>query len=170
MSQVTNHGQDQRSGSHADERDHPTTTHDPAHDGSPRLAVEREYVLEGSGSEEQVVHYLDLAESTIGSAASADIVLPGLAPRHAVVRHGEDDEFRILTDGPEVRVHGRPVTEQLLRSGARIELGAHVLAYYRDEHADHGRPFGGRVGGEAGRQRPQPSRTQLDRTEPDDRS
>lgn len=166
MSQV----RDQGPGSHADEPDHPTTTHDPAHDGSPRLAVEREYVLQGPGSEEQVVYYLDLDESSIGSAESADIVLPGLAPQHAVVRHGEDDEFRVLTDGPVVRVHGRPVTEQLLRSGARIELGEHVLAYYRDEHADHGRPFGGRVGGEAGRQRSQPSRAEVDRAGPESRT
>ena len=32
------------------------------------------------------------------------------------------------------------------------------MSFYREEYADHGRPYGGRVGGEIGHQRPQPPR------------
>lgn len=139
--------------------DEPTTTHDPGHGGAPRLALEQESYLAG---EPQVVWYLegDLERepATLGSDPGCDICLAGLAPLHARVSRDDRDELWIRTDGPEVRVHGRQVGAQLLRSGARIEVGEHVLAYYRDEYADHGRPFGGRVGGEIGHQRPQPPR------------
>jgi hypothetical protein len=74
-----------------------------------------------------------------------------------VVVHDERDEYVVLDAGAETRVHGAPVGRgALLRTGARIDVGAHALSYYREEHADHGRPFGGRVGGELGHQRPQP--------------
>jgi hypothetical protein len=36
-----------------------------------------------------------------------------------------------------------------------------VLTFVREEYADHGRPYGGRIGGELGRQRRQPSRERL---------
>ncbi|MFY9679907.1 MAG: FHA domain-containing protein, partial [Glutamicibacter protophormiae] len=45
--------------------------------------------------------------------------------------------------------------EYVLRSGARIELGGWRLVFYREEYADHGRPYGGRNGGELAYQRPQ---------------
>ena len=32
------------------------------------------------------------------------------------------------------------------------------MSFYREEYADHGRPYGGRIGGEIGHQRPQPAR------------
>ncbi|HSP75244.1 MAG TPA: hypothetical protein VLO31_03400, partial [Cryobacterium sp.] len=47
---------------------------------------------------------------------------------------------------------------QILRTGARIEMGPWRLAFFREEYADHGRPYGGRVGGEFAVQKPQPSR------------
>lgn len=31
----------------------------------------------------------------------------------------------------------------VLRTGARIQMGKWCLAYFREEFADHGRPFGG---------------------------
>lgn len=133
----------------------PTTTHDPAHGGAPRLALEQESYLEG---ERQVLWYLEGDVVTIGSSDGCDVVLPGLAPLHATISRDDRDELTLRTDGPEARVHGGVVQAQLLRSGARIELGDHVLAYYRDEHADHGRPYGGRQGGEIGYQRSQPTR------------
>jgi hypothetical protein len=59
-------------------------------------------------------------------------------------------------------VHGAVVLrEALLRTGARVDLGPNTLTYSREEYADHGRPYGGRIGGELGHQRPQPSREQL---------
>jgi hypothetical protein len=45
-----------------------------------------------------------------------------------------------------------------LRTGALITLGPWRLAFFREEFADHGRPFGGRMGGEFAVQRPQPAR------------
>ncbi|ROR91579.1 FHA domain-containing protein [Nocardioides aurantiacus] len=124
--------------------------------GSPRLAVERASVMAG---ETQSVFWLQGDVVGIGSDPSNAVVLPGIEPFHAVInRDAERDELVISTAGPEVRVHGELVREKLLRSGSRIEIGEHTLAYYRDEHADHGRPYGGRQGGEMGRQRPQPGR------------
>ncbi|NYG55753.1 FHA domain-containing protein [Nocardioides perillae] len=131
-----------------------TTTHDPAGGGSPRLVLVKTDVWAG---ERQPVLWLQ-EEAVIGSDPSCDLVLPGLAPRHARVRHDEHDEYVVeQLDGP-VRVHGGRVESQLLRTGSRVGLGPHRLVYYREEHADHGRPYGGRVGGELGRQRPQPPR------------
>jgi hypothetical protein len=49
------------------------------------------------------------------------------------------------------------------RTGARIDIGPHSLAFLREEYADHGRPHGGREGGEIGPQRshrPRPSKVQ----------
>ena len=99
-------------------------TYDPDRGGSPRLALEKESYLEG---ERQSLWYLEGDLATIGSDAGCDVVLPGLEPLHACVRHDDADEFTITSDGPEVRVHGQVVRAQLLRSGARIELGTHVL-------------------------------------------
>lgn len=139
-----------------------TTTHDPGRGGLPRL-VERP----GPGITRSAhpVHWLPGDRTTIGSDAACDIVLPGLAPLHAVVVHDDADEFVITAIGDaEVRVHGRRVDSSILRSSTRIELGsgpARILAFLREEYADHGRPHGGRIGGELGRQQPQPPRHRL---------
>lgn len=133
------------------------TTHDPARGGGPRLVLEKEHLWAG---ERQPVFWLTGPVSTIGSAPQCDVQLAGLAPLQASVRHADDDEFVVeplgeLLDGA-VRVHGAEVSGRVvLRTGARIEVGGHVLAYYRDEFADHGRPHHGRIGGELGRQLPQ---------------
>ncbi len=39
------------------------------------------------------------------------------------------------------------------------------MSFFREEYADHGRPYGGRIGGELGHQRTQPSRTDIRRHE-----
>ena len=49
----------------------------------------------------------------------------------------------------------------------RVEVGAWTMTFFREEFADHGRPYGGRVGGEIGHQRPQPERPQRRRHEAD---
>jgi hypothetical protein len=101
--------------------------------------------------------------TTIGSAPDCDIRLPGLADRHAEVLHDEDDEFVLVALEGAVRVHGAPAQRALLRNATRVELGRWTLVYAREEYADHGRPYGGRVGGELGRQRSQPPRNELQR-------
>ncbi|QYJ03260.1 FHA domain-containing protein [Nocardioides panacisoli] len=131
-----------------------TTTHDPHRGGHPRL------VLTGRADSGQALQWdvFDLADgtTTIGSDESSDIRLAGVAGEHAVVVHDERDELVIHSRDGGVFVHGRAVDQQMLRSGARVQVGEWLLTYMRDEYADHGRPYGGRLGGEIGYQRPQP--------------
>jgi hypothetical protein len=131
-----------------------TTTHDPDRGGAPRLVL---LAQEHQPGDRQPIWWLHDG-MTIGSAASSDIRLPGLAPEHAVVRHDDRDEWVVEAVDGSTRVHGVQVTRQLLRTGARVGVGRHELGYFREEHADHGRPYGGRIGGELGKQRTQPPR------------
>jgi hypothetical protein len=132
-----------------------TTTHDPGRGGGPRLV---ELPAEGVRRSDHPVHWLQQERTTIGSDAGCDIVLIDLAGLHAEVVHDDRDEFVLVAHHPEVRVQGQRVTERILRTSARIELGVRMLTFVREEYADHGRPHGGRIGGELGRQRPQPPR------------
>jgi len=131
-----------------------TTTHDPARGGAPRLVLAKEDVWEG----EHLSVYRLAERSTIGSDPGADICLPGLAPHHAVIDHDRLDEYVVTSVDGRVRVHGELVDHQILRTGTRIDIGGHRLVFFREEYADHGRPYGGRIGGEAGHQIPQPPR------------
>ena len=101
--------------------------------------------------------------ATIGSDASCDIRLPMLDPFEAEVRHDAADEFVVVRLGRPgtTRVNGAPVDSALLRTASRLDIGNYTMSFYREEHADHGRPYGGRVGGELGYQRPQPARQHL---------
>lgn len=136
-----------------------TTTHDPGRGGLPRLV---ELLPDGGTLAGPPVHWLQQERTVLGSDPACDVVLPGLAPRHAEVRQDEADEFTIVALDPETRVHGQRVSTAVLRTAARIELGPEegrrVLTFVREEYADHGRPYGGRIGGELGHQRSQPSR------------
>ena len=138
-----------------------TTTHDPSGGGNPRLIMApRDDPWPG---DRQEVFRLRSETTTIGSDPGCDIVLAGLAPRHARVLHDEDDELVLVrAEGrPEVtRVNGAPADRALLRTASRVELGRWTMTYFREEFADHGRPYGGRVGGEIGHQKPQPERPQ----------
>lgn len=139
----------------------PTTTHDPDRGGYPRVVLAPD-PHPGPDARRTVFHLSD--RTVLGSHPVCDIVLEGLQPRHAEIVRTEEDEFvvRPLPPGREVRVHGAVVlTEALLRTGTRIDLGPWTLNYAREEYADHGRPFGGRIGGELGHQRPQPPREEL---------
>jgi hypothetical protein len=138
-----------------------TTTHDPDRGGNPRLVTT---LSAHPGPDERPTAFrLRRPVTTIGSAADCDVRLPGLAARHAEVLHDEDDEFVLIALEGAVRVHGAPAQRALLRNGTRIELGGRTLVYAREEYADHGRPYGGRIGGELGRQRSQPPRSELQR-------
>lgn len=77
--------------------------------------------------------------STIGSAPSADLRLEGVAALQArVVREaGELIFVNVSTTSPS-RVNGAESARVLLRTGDRIEMGQHVLSYFREEFADHG--------------------------------
>ena len=132
------------------------TTHDPLGGGNPRLvfSVGRAPVVGVT----RRVFYLKQGTSTIGSDPSCDLVLRGLEPHQAeVVREPEMDEYVLAatSQGGLTRVNGEVADGQLLRTGSRIQLGEWTMSYAREEYADHGRPFGGRAGGEFSRQKPQ---------------
>jgi hypothetical protein len=138
-----------------------TTTHDPRHGGQPRLVLAVNHDLRPENG--RVVFPLRAERTTFGSDPSCDVILKGLAPLHAAVVHDEDDELVLLDEAGAgtTRVNGLPVQRKVLRTGNRVELGAWTFAYWRAEYADHGRPFGGRIGGELGHQRPQPGRHRM---------
>ncbi len=132
------------------------TTHDPRGGGRPRLvlSVGEAPVLGATGR----VFYLKRGTSTIGSDPSCDLVLSGLEAHQAeVVRMPEEDEYVLVAKSAAglTRVNGEVPDGQLLRTGSRIQLGEWTVSYSREEYADHGRPFGGRAGGEFSRQKPQ---------------
>ncbi len=133
-----------------------TTTHDPLHGGNPRLTL---VSTDGVHHAHPPVHYLGDGVTTIGAGETCDIRLPHLADLHARLSHDAEDEIVIEAHDPDTRVHGRRVRSQILRTGSRVDLGAWTFTFSREEYADHGRPYGGRIGGELGRQRPQPPRT-----------
>lgn len=135
-----------------------TTTHDPEGGGRPRLIF-------SVGPHPRVgvqprVFDLTRGVTTIGSSPTADLRLDSLDEQHAEIRRNDADEYVFvdLSHDRSSRVNGAPVSEQALRTGTRVELGGWTMSYYREEYADHGRPYGGRIGGELGRQRAQPDR------------
>lgn len=137
-----------------------TTTHYIPGSGRPRLIF-----AVGSGDWDRTrPREFDLlpGRTVIGSSPDADLRLEGLEARHAEVRHNDDDEYVLYSFAPTGG--GRPnlphssENARILRTGSRIEIGPWRLAYYREEFADHGRPFGGRQGGEYEFQKQQPIR------------
>ena len=135
-----------------------TTTHDPGGGGNPRLIMApAAHPLPG---DRQKVFGLRGDVTTIGSDASCDIRLAGLDPFEAEVRHDAADEFVVVRLGRRgnTRVNGAPVDTALLRTASRLNVGDWTMSFYREEYADHGRPYGGRLGGEIGHQRRQPPR------------
>lgn len=52
-------------------------------------------------------------------------------------------------------MNGVDVGEKSLRTGDRLEFGDWVMSFFREEFADHGRPYGGRQGGEFSHQKAQ---------------
>jgi len=142
----------------------PTTTHDPDRGGYPRLVM----APDPHPGPDTTQHAFLLGDRTVlGSHPSCDIVLEGLQPRHAEIVRTADDELVLRPVVPgTVWVHGAVVLrEALLRTGTRVDVGPWTLIYNREEYADHGRPYGGRIGGELGRQRPQPSHQELSHRE-----
>lgn len=100
--------------------------------------------------------------TSIGSGPDADLRLEGLEALHAEIRHNEDDEYVLYsyaaTGGGRPNLPHSSDNARILRTGSRIEIGTWRLAFYREEFADHGRPHGGRQGGEYEFQKQQPVR------------
>ncbi|KIC67534.1 FHA domain-containing protein [Pseudarthrobacter phenanthrenivorans] len=129
-----------------------TTTHYARGGGRPRLI----FVQDAATWTGQIPREVALTAevTTIGSAPGSDVRLEGLDGLHAEIRHDEQDEYVLVPHGA---VSGSvPRTgPSVLRTGARIQMGQWCLAFFREEFADHGRPFGGRSGGELAYERPQ---------------
>ena len=128
----------------------PTTTHYARGGGRPRLFFVRDSeTWDGKPPKE-----FNLADETtfIGSGCEVTFRLPELAEAHGRIEHTEDDEYVFFAaDAASSDASGRT-----LRTGARILLGPWRMVFFREEYADHGRPFGGRTAGEFSRvQRPQ---------------
>lgn len=144
-----------------DEGNVPTTTHAEFGAGNPRLRITRE----DDRTEFRLVD--DLVR--VGSAAGNELVLADTDPVHATIAHDERDEYVLTLHGEgEMNAvaetsgtHGGERTETL-RTGARFTAGPWTLVFARDEFADHGRPFGGRLGGEYSDQPTQPPRPDYD--------
>ena len=135
----------------------PTTTHAARGAGRPRLHIRDEL--------NRYVHEITADLTRIGSAEENEIVLPGAEPMHATITHDAADEY-ILTmfaagetnaAAPQGAPDRRRSTETL-RTGAHFSAGPWHLVFARDEYADHGRPYGGRQGGEFAHQRRQAPR------------
>jgi hypothetical protein len=150
-------------GSRPDDADPPTTTHAEPGEGNPRLI----FVVgseQWSGGSPREFGLLDPV-TRIGAGADMDLRLDGLEDSHAEIRHDENDEYVLFVHGAaELSSELTGPSEEdhdggrVLRTGARVDLGDWQMSYYREEFADHGRPFGGRQGGEGEHQAAQPER------------
>lgn len=135
----------------------PTTTHAEWGAGDPRLLISRE--------DDRAVHHITTDAVRIGSADGNELRLADTDPLHASIAHDDRDEY-VLTLHGAGEMNANPLSaetdggdrSEILRTGARFTAGPWTLVFNREEFADHGRPFGGREGGELDDQPPQPTR------------
>ncbi|ALJ20540.1 FHA domain-containing protein [Microbacterium sp. No. 7] len=135
----------------------PTTTHAAWGAGHPRLLI--------SSEQERLVHELHEDRLLIGSSTECALQLPGTDSVHATIVHDERDEY-VLTLHGEGEMNANPDAaathpgdrSETLRTGAQFTAGPWRLVFTREEFADHGRPYGGREGGELSDQPLQPPR------------
>lgn len=132
-----------------------TTTHAAWGAGHPRILV--------VGESGRYVHEINCDLTHIGSADDSDLLLPSTDPLHAKILHDTTDEY-VLTMVGEGKTSFGP--HETLRTGAHFTAGPWELVFVRDEFADHGRPYGGRRGGELAYQRPQAPRPDYAREHP----
>lgn len=138
-----------------------TTTHAGYGAGEPRIVVTAN--SEGPSEREAPVFPLTAEVTRIGSDAGSEIVLAGLRAGHATITHSDEDEYVLDAAGDaghgsagEGSPYDDAVHGEVLRNGASFRLGGWTFVFQREEFADHGRPFGGREGGEFSWQHPQP--------------
>lgn len=120
-----------------------STTPGPRSGGHPRLIFSSGGIAAADSAAAAGVQReftLSSGRTVIGSGAGADLRLAGLADRHAEVRLDEAGQWVYVHLGPvdASKVNGQPVTEAVLHTGDRIEIGDWVLSFARDEYADHG--------------------------------
>lgn len=135
----------------------PTTTHAEWGAGDPHLRITR-------GDDRSVFH-ITTDTVHIGAAAGNELRLAETDPVHATIVHDDRDEYVLTLHGegemnanPHAVETGPGERSEILRTGAHFTAGPWTLVFGREEFADHGRPFGGREGGEFDDQAPQPAR------------
>ncbi|WP_105565325.1 FHA domain-containing protein [Microbacterium halophytorum] len=120
-----------------------TTTHGPWGSGNPHLSIRR--------SDHRMDFALVSGTVRLGAAPDMELIVPGAEPHHATIVHNEYDEF-VLTMHGEGEMNAAPENPnertETLRSGARFTIGGWEFVFWRAEASDHGRPYGGRNGGE----------------------
>jgi hypothetical protein len=134
----------------------PSTTHSEWGAGHPHLIVSRD------GTH----RVFDLAVDSvrIGGSPESELSLTDIDPLHAEILHDVNDEYVLIPHGAMDLSHAPMYIEsvdaegEILRTGARFTMGGWTFVYARDEYADHGRPYGGREGGEGTHQPRQPER------------
>jgi predicted GNAT family acetyltransferase len=132
-----------------------TTTHTAWGAGHPRILATSDH--------ERHVYEITCDLTHIGSAHDSDLKLSATDSLHAQILHDTTDEFVLTMIGDGATSSGG---HGVLRTGAHFTAGPWTLIFVRDEFADHGRPYGGRIGGEAGHQRPQRPRPDYSQTHP----
>lgn len=142
-----------------------TTTHDPEQGGNPRLIFAvGGTALMSPGSSVNPEEFPLVGETTVlGSDPGADLHLADVDQHQADIVHDEFDEYVFVHRSAAVpsQINGVAVERRTLQTGDRLEIGSWTLTFFREEFADHGRPFGGRQGGEGAVQEPQPSRSEV---------
>lgn len=135
----------------------PTTTHAEWGAGNPHLKI--------TGDGDRFVFNLTADAVRIGSAEGNELRLPDTEPVHAEINHDDQDEYVLTLHGsgemnavPNAAETGAGGSSEILRTGAHFTAGPWTLVFGREEFADHGRPYGGRTGGELSDQPPQPAR------------
>lgn len=138
-----------------------TTTHDPDLGGAPRLIVNLGGTVDHEQVEQQQVFLLQPERTTLGTGAGVDVHLDGTDEVLGEIVHDAFDEYVYVQSSGRVAatVNGEHVVRHPLRTGDRLELGSWSLTYFREEKADHGRPYGGRQGGEGAVQQAQAPRS-----------
>jgi len=135
-----------------------TTTHDPEGGGRPRLVMAMGEHAQRADARR--VFPLRPSGVTIGSSEHSDLRLDGIDSLQARVRRDPNDEYLlvVVSDQTPCAFNGGRLQagdERVLRTGSRVQLGGWTMTYTREEYADHGRPYGGRAGGEFAQQRNQ---------------
>jgi hypothetical protein len=144
----------------------PTTTHATWGAGDPHLRITR--------GDDRFVFHITTDIVNIGAATGNELLLTETDPVHATIVHDERDEYVLTLHGagemnanPHAAETGAGERSEILRTGAHFTAGPWTLVFGRDEFADHGRPFGGREGGELDDQPPQPARPHYGQNEDD---
>lgn len=141
------------------------TTHDPGRGGRPRLVfvLGSTPVLGRADAPDLRDVELNPVGTSIGSGDTCGLRLPKIDVLQATIARDDADEYIFSVKSTTVpsSVNGQVLDRHRLRTGDRIEMGPWTLTFVRDENADHGRPHGGRAGGEGEHQRAQPPRSEV---------